>query len=86
MRRALYGDGEPISTVREILPKVKAPTLVMHVRDEPSVPINLGRELAAGIPGTQFVELPGRNHVSPRAGPRHPVLFAELKDFLKNAI
>jgi len=34
--------------VRELLSQVKVPTLVIHVRDEAIVPINLGRELAAG--------------------------------------
>jgi hypothetical protein len=38
--------------VRELLSQVRAPTLVMHVRDDPRVPSDLGRELAAGITGT----------------------------------
>jgi pimeloyl-ACP methyl ester carboxylesterase len=37
--------------VREYLPKIKAPTLVMHLRDDRRVPIGLGREVAAKIPG-----------------------------------
>ena len=46
--------------VRDFLARVKAPTLVMHVRD-PVVPSGHGRELAAGIPGARFVALPGKN-------------------------
>jgi pimeloyl-ACP methyl ester carboxylesterase len=42
--------------VRKLLSQVKAPTLVMHVRDEPTVPNELGREMAAGIPGARFVD------------------------------
>ena len=72
--------------VRELLSQVKVPTLVMHVRDEPRVPSNLGRELAAGIPGARFVALPGRNHVILEQDPGLPRFFEELKDFLKNAI
>jgi len=72
--------------VRELLSQVKAPTLVVHVRDEPTVPSSLGRELAAGIPGARFVALPGRNHVLLEQDPGLPRFVEELKEFLKNAI
>jgi pimeloyl-ACP methyl ester carboxylesterase len=49
--------------VRDLLPKIKAPTLVMHLRDDRRVPIALGREVAAKIPGARFVALPGSNHI-----------------------
>jgi class 3 adenylate cyclase/pimeloyl-ACP methyl ester carboxylesterase len=71
--------------VRELLSQVKAPTLVMHVRDEPRVPSDRGRELAAGIPGARFVALPGKNHVLLEQDPGLPRFFEELKDFLRNA-
>ncbi len=71
--------------VGELLSQVKAPTLVMHVRDDPRVPSDLGRELAAGIPGARFVALPGKNHILLEQDPGLPRFFEELKDFLKNA-
>jgi pimeloyl-ACP methyl ester carboxylesterase len=71
--------------VRELLSQVKAPTLVMHVRDDPTVPSDQGRELAAGIPGARFVALPGKNHVLLEQDPGLPRFFQELKDFLKNS-
>ena len=71
-------------TVLELLSQVKAPTLVMHVRDDCLVPIKLGRELAAGIPGARFVALPGKNHVPLEQDPGVPLLFEELKDFLSS--
>jgi pimeloyl-ACP methyl ester carboxylesterase len=71
--------------VRELLSQVKAPTLVMHVRDDPTVPSDQGRELAAGIPGARFVALPGKNHVLLERDPGLPRFFQELKDFLKNS-
>jgi pimeloyl-ACP methyl ester carboxylesterase len=71
-------------TVVELLSQVKAPTLVMHVRDDCLVPIKLGRELAAGIPGARFVALPGKNHVPLEQDPGVPRLFEELKDFLSS--
>ncbi len=71
--------------VRDLLSRVKAPTLVMHVRDELTVPIERGRELAAGIPGARFVALPGKNHVLLEQDPGLPRFFEELTDFLKNS-
>jgi class 3 adenylate cyclase/pimeloyl-ACP methyl ester carboxylesterase len=70
--------------VRELLPQVKAPTLVMHVRDDQMIPCDLGRELAAGIPGAKFVALPGKNHIPLEQDPGQPRFFEELKDFLKD--
>jgi pimeloyl-ACP methyl ester carboxylesterase len=55
------------------------------VRDDPLVPIKLGRELAAGIPGARFVALPGKNHVRLEQDPAVPQLFEELRDFLRTA-
>jgi pimeloyl-ACP methyl ester carboxylesterase/DNA-binding CsgD family transcriptional regulator len=49
--------------VSDLLGKVKAPTLVVHGRDDAVVPIAEGRFLAAGIPEAQFVELDSANHV-----------------------
>jgi class 3 adenylate cyclase/pimeloyl-ACP methyl ester carboxylesterase len=71
--------------VRDLLSRVQAPTLVMHVRDELTVPIERGRELAAGIPGARFVALPGKNHVLLEQDPGLPRFFEELADFLKNS-
>ena len=70
--------------VSDLLSQVKAPTLVMHVRDDRLVRSHLGRELAAGIPGARFVALPGKNHLLLEQDPGLPRYFEELKDFLKN--
>jgi class 3 adenylate cyclase len=48
--------------VRKLLPQVAVPTLVIHRRGDMAVPFELGRELAAGIPGARFLPLDGRNH------------------------
>ena len=49
--------------VTALLGEVRAPTLVLHSRDDDVCPILEGRILAAGIPGAQFVELDSKNHV-----------------------
>jgi pimeloyl-ACP methyl ester carboxylesterase len=48
--------------VRDLLPKVSAPTLVAHYRNNRMIPFEAGRELAAGIPGARFVPLEGDAH------------------------
>lgn len=48
--------------VRPILPTITVPTLVLHARDDPAVPVQLGRHLADHIPGARMVELEGADH------------------------
>jgi class 3 adenylate cyclase/pimeloyl-ACP methyl ester carboxylesterase len=69
--------------VRDLLSKVTAPTLVMHVRDDQIVPIEAGRQLAAGIPGARFIALPGRNHLFLEHEPASDRFFEEISLFLK---
>lgn len=49
--------------VRHLLPEIGVPVLVVHRRGDAVVPLEAGRELAAGIPGARLVVLEGRNHV-----------------------
>jgi pimeloyl-ACP methyl ester carboxylesterase/DNA-binding CsgD family transcriptional regulator len=48
--------------VRDVLGAVRAPTLVLHRRDDIDVHIEEGRYLAERIPGARFVELEGSDH------------------------
>ena len=48
--------------VRSQLAGVRAPTLVVHRRGDRAIPYQLGRELAAGIPGATLVPLDGSAH------------------------
>ena len=50
--------------VREVLPMLDLPTLVLHRTGDRIVSIDLGRELAREIPGARLVELPGDDHFS----------------------
>jgi pimeloyl-ACP methyl ester carboxylesterase len=68
--------------VRHLLAQVKAPTLVMHVRDDASTPIEAGRELAAGIPQARFVAMPGQNHIFQEQDPCVPIILEEVYGFL----
>jgi pimeloyl-ACP methyl ester carboxylesterase/DNA-binding CsgD family transcriptional regulator len=46
-----------------MLNRVKAPTLVLHARNDAVVPLAEGRLIASGIPSAQFVELDSQNHI-----------------------
>jgi class 3 adenylate cyclase/pimeloyl-ACP methyl ester carboxylesterase len=48
-----------ITDVRDALPLVQAPTLVLQRPDGPLLGVEKGRELADTIPGARLVELPG---------------------------
>jgi pimeloyl-ACP methyl ester carboxylesterase len=69
--------------VTDLLPKVAAPTLVMHVRGDLVQPFEGGRELASGIPGARFVALQGQNHMPLPQDPATERILEEIKLFLK---
>jgi DNA-binding CsgD family transcriptional regulator len=56
-------EARAVMDVTALLGDVRAPTLVLHARDDAVVPLEEGRLLATGIPGAEFVELDSRNHV-----------------------
>lgn len=61
--------------VRQLLPQIAMPTLVLHRRDDKAVRIAAGRDVASRIKGAQFVELDGNDHWF-FAGDQGPVLAA----------
>jgi pimeloyl-ACP methyl ester carboxylesterase len=48
---------------RHIPPTIRVPTLVLHRAEDSLLPVQCGRDLARAIPGAEYVELPGNNHV-----------------------
>lgn len=52
--------------VRPALPLIQAPTLVVHCRDDPIIPVASGRTFASLVPGATLVELEGDFHGSGR--------------------
>ena len=48
--------------VREVLPTIRVPTLVLHRAGDHDVNVAEGRYLASKIPGAKFVELAGADH------------------------
>jgi class 3 adenylate cyclase len=49
--------------LRDILPSIRVPTLILHRTGDRVTPIENGRYLAAHIPGAELRELPGVNHM-----------------------
>lgn len=68
--------------VVDLLPKVTAPTLVLHCRGDLRVPFALGEEMAAGIPGAKFVPLEGKNHLFLADEPAHRAFFDAAAAFI----
>ena len=68
--------------VTALLSQVNVPTLVLHARDDARVPFEAGRRMAAGIPGAQFVALPGRNHLFLESEPAFGQFLEHTRAFL----
>lgn len=68
--------------VSGILAEVKAPTLVLHARNDAAVPFEQGKALAAGIPGARFVDLNSANHILLDTEPAFEEFLREARSFL----
>ncbi|MDQ1476669.1 MAG: hypothetical protein QOE62_1898 [Actinomycetota bacterium] len=69
-----------LADVRKLLPRVGAPTLVIHRRDNVFTPVGCGRYLGENIAGAKYVELPGADQV-PWSGDGNAILD-EVEEFL----
>ena len=67
--------------VRDVLPDVPTPALVLHRRGDRTVPIGRGRELASLLPTARFVPLNGDSHLPWRDDQRE--LMRALAGFLQ---
>jgi pimeloyl-ACP methyl ester carboxylesterase len=67
---------------REIVPKVRCPTLVLHARGDSIIPFEAGRSVARLIPGARFVPLESRNHVLVDNEPAWQQFAKALDEFL----
>jgi pimeloyl-ACP methyl ester carboxylesterase/DNA-binding CsgD family transcriptional regulator len=68
--------------IREIAPKIEAPTLVFHGRGDAMVPFEAGRHLASLIPDARFVPLETNNHILLPYEDAWKTFCTELRDFL----
>jgi pimeloyl-ACP methyl ester carboxylesterase/DNA-binding winged helix-turn-helix (wHTH) protein len=69
--------------VRDVLPSIRVPTLVIHRTGDQVLKVEEGRYLASRIPGATLVELPGNDHL-PFSGDQDTLLDA-IEGFLAPA-
>lgn len=66
--------------VRQVLPSIRVPTLVIHRSGDRCLTVEEGRYVASRIPGAKYVELPGADHL-PFAGDQDAILM-RIEEFL----
>jgi pimeloyl-ACP methyl ester carboxylesterase/DNA-binding winged helix-turn-helix (wHTH) protein len=69
--------------IRDILPSIRVPTLVLHRRHDRCLKVEEGRFVASRIPGALFVELPGDDHL-PFVGDQE-LMLDEIERFVTGA-
>jgi pimeloyl-ACP methyl ester carboxylesterase len=68
--------------LRDVLPGIAVPTLLLYGDRDVRSPLNVGQELHAHIPGSRLVVLPGVGHVSNLEAPER--FNAEVRRFLRS--
>lgn len=66
--------------VRQVLPAIRVPTLILHRTGDLTLGVEQGRYMAEKVPGAKFVELPGDDHL-PFVGDQD-ALIDEVEEFL----
>ena len=77
---SVHGDVD----IRCLLDDVRAPTLVIHARNDLGIPYDQGQELAAGIRDARFVTLDTNNHLLIDSDPEWSRAFRAIHDFLES--
>jgi len=68
--------------VRNVVSRIRCPTLVLHAREDAIIPFDEGRLVASLIPGAHFVPLESRNHVLQESEPAWQLVGSQIDDFL----
>jgi pimeloyl-ACP methyl ester carboxylesterase/DNA-binding winged helix-turn-helix (wHTH) protein len=71
--------------ISDLAPRVRVPTLVLHGVGDAAVPFDLGRRLAALIPGARFISLQSQNHILLEDEPAWPRFLDEVRHFFGEA-
>ncbi len=79
MLEGLYRMNKEID-IREVLPTVRVPALVLHGSEDEIVPVEVGAYTAQHLRSARFVELAGVGHLALRAGGEQ--IQAEIQRFL----
>lgn len=68
--------------IREVLPAIRVPTLVMVRDGDPLAPLEAVRYLASRIPNARMVSFPGKTHFMGTATIDPEPVFAEIEEFV----
>jgi pimeloyl-ACP methyl ester carboxylesterase len=68
--------------VSGVLSEVSCPALVLHAEGDMRCPLEEGKLVAAGIPGSRFVLLDSKNHILLEHEPAWHVFLREVRSFL----
>ena len=68
--------------VRQVLPAVRVPTLILHGSEDTIVPLEVARYIASRIPGARLAELPGVGHLA--MGITGTTIGDEIERFVKD--
>ena len=71
------------SDVRDVLPTIRIPTLVMHHAGAEHLPAAMGRYIADHVPNARYVELPGADSLIWAEGA--DAIVAEIQEFVTGA-
>lgn len=66
--------------VRDILKDVTCPTLIVHFSGDLAVPSHMGRFLASGIPGAEYLEIAGVDHCDLASAPK---AIKSIREFIQ---
>jgi len=81
-QRALVRAGFAEHDVRDVLPRIAVPTLLLYGDKDVRSPLNVAEKMHASIPGSSLVVIPGVGHAVDMEA---PVRFnAEVRRFLKS--
>jgi class 3 adenylate cyclase/pimeloyl-ACP methyl ester carboxylesterase len=69
--------------IREVLPTIRVPTLILHRTGDRDIDVGGARYIAGRIAGSRYVELPGDDHL-PFVGDQDAILD-EIEEFLTGA-
>jgi pimeloyl-ACP methyl ester carboxylesterase len=68
---------------RHLLFSIQVPTLILHRKDDSTIPVACGRDMAQKIPGAKYVELPGEDHLLQALDPELlDLLLDEIEEFI----
>ncbi|HEX6664541.1 MAG TPA: adenylate/guanylate cyclase domain-containing protein [Gaiellaceae bacterium] len=81
MLAALYSMNREID-IRDVLPTVRVPVLVMHGSEDQIVPVEVGRYTAQRLPRARFVEIPETGHLALGGTPADRIQ-REIESFLR---